>query len=332
VSEDPSDARPYDVVAAVDVGGTTIKAAIVAAGGRIVHRRAAPTPVADGPDAVVEALLGEVRALVTHTQEAGSPSACGIGVVVPGFVDAAAGIARFAANIGWRDVSLRDLIAQETGISCTVEHDVRAAGIAEAAVGRVAGLNDALLAVIGTGVAAVLFSAGRRVSGARQLAGELGHIPIWPDGELCPCGQRGCLERYASAGAIVRRYEQATGRFMTAEEIVALAEHDEAAGTIWRQAITALATGLASCTMLLDPAVIVIGGGLSGAGEALRAPVSSALGTRVVWRVPPPVEISPLGADAGLLGAAILAADVGGVPGLINRAPNHGPGSVPGVG
>lgn len=312
MSGDPCHSGAREMVAAVDVGGTTIKAAIVGPGGRFEHRRVVPTPVADGPDAVVEATLGEVRALLAHACDSGSPTISGIGLVVPGLVDAAAGIARFAANIGWRNVALRALVSQETGIPCVVEHDVRAAGIAEASLGRVAGVDDAMLAVIGTGLAAVLWSAGRQVSGASRLAGELGHLPVWPDGDPCPCGQRGCLERYASAGAIVRRYAHATGRHTTAEEIAGLAQHEDAARAVWRDAITALSIGLASCTMLLDPALIVLGGGLSGAGEQFRAAVSEALATRVVWRDPPPVEISPLGADAGLLGAAILAAAAGG--------------------
>jgi glucokinase len=109
-----------------------------------------------------------------------------------------------------------------------------------------------------------------------------------------------------------------TGRVATAAEIAVLAEQDEAARAVWEDAITALGIGLASCTMLLDPEVIVLGGGLSGAGEALRSPVASALATRVAWREPPPVEISPLGSDAGLLGAAILAARAAGTPSLIS--------------
>jgi glucokinase len=317
VSGRQSESGRSEVVAAVDVGGTTIKGAIVGSGGRIAHRRAIPTPVTEGPQAVVDAVLAEVRALLDQARQRESSGACSVGVVVPGFVDAPAGVARFAANIGWRDVALRALLADATGIPCAVDHDVRAAGVAEAALGRVTGFDDAILAVIGTGVAAVVWSAGTQVTGGTRLAGELGHIPVWPDGDPCPCGQRGCLERYASAGALVRRYHQATGRTATAEQIVRLAEQDAAARAVWQEALTALAIGLASCTMLVDPAVIVLGGGLSGAGEVLRAGVSTALAERVVWREPPPVELSPLGADAGLLGAAILAADAAGLPGLI---------------
>jgi glucokinase len=317
VSGRPSESGRSEVVAAVDVGGTTIKGAIVGSGGRIAHRRAIPTPVTEGPQAVVDAVRGQVRALLDHARQRESSGVCSVGVVVPGFVDAPAGVARFAANIGWRDVALRALIADDTGMPCAVDHDVRAAGVAEAALGRVTGFDDAILSVIGTGVAAVVWSAGTQVSGATRLAGELGHIPIWPDGDPCPCGQRGCLERYASAGALVRRYHHATGRVATAERIVRLAQQDAAARAVWQEALNALAIGLASCTMLVDPAVIVLGGGLSGAGEVLRAGVSAALAERVVWREPPPVELSPLGADAGLLGAAILAADAAGLPGLI---------------
>lgn len=284
-------------VVAVDVGGTTIKAARFDAGYRGCDIRTVPTPA--DPAAVVVLLRSLVRDL--------APGADAVGIAVPGAVDTVAGIARFAANIGWRDVPVRDLLAADTGLPVALGHDVGAAGIAECAAGALRDVGDGVLVVLGTGIAAVARSGGRIVTGAQQLAGELGHAPVHPDGEPCPCGQRGCLERYASAAAIARRYEAASGRPLATAEIVARLDTDPAARRVWDEAVRALALGLASTTMLLDPAVIVLGGGLAAAGEALRAPVADALAALVRWRSVPAVVLSPLGAQAGLTGAAILA-------------------------
>ncbi len=193
-------------------------------------------------------------------------------------------------------------------------HDVAAAGLAETALGLAGSVPDSLLVVVGTGVAAVLRSGGRPVPGASGRAGELGHLTVRPDGEPCPCGQRGCLEQYASAAAIARRFEEATGRAARAEEVVARAAEDPVAARVWAEAVGALATGIAAYTMLVDPALVVIGGGLSGAGDRLLGPLRTALDARVRWRDAPPLAVSPLGANGGLLGAAILAGRAVGVP------------------
>lgn len=289
-------------VVAVDVGGTTIKGAVVDAAGAFTHELSRPTPAIDGPDAVVAALL-EVIGALTDTVPAGA-----VGVVVPGVVDAGAGVAVFSANLGFRDLPLREIVARHSGLPALLEHDVRAAGVAERAVGATAGVEDYVLAVIGTGIAAVLQAGGRRIAGATGVAGELGHIPVWPGGELCSCGQRGCLERYASAAAIARRYAQAGGEpGLSAGEVLARREQDPLADRVWSQAVEALAVAFNTCTMLLDPELIVIAGGLSEAGALLLEPVSRRLAELVRWREPPPVRLSPLGGRAGLVGAALLA-------------------------
>lgn len=296
----PSDAA----VIAVDLGGTLIKGAIVGPGGEFLHEQTRLTPVADGPDAVVAELASFI------TELARLQPAAAVGLVVPGIVDAAAGRAVFSANVGFRDVPLRDAIRDATGLPTLLEHDVYAAGVAERTVGAAVGVDDHLVAVIGTGIAGVLHVAGRPVRGALGVAGELGHLPVWPGGERCPCGQRGCLERYASAAAISRRYAELTGGAATelSTEAIALRRStDPAADRVWQDATEALAIALVTCTMLLDPALIVIAGGLSAAGEALRAPVHAELSERITWRGPPQLRLSPLGGRAGLTGAAILA-------------------------
>jgi glucokinase len=307
-----------DAVIAVDVGGTSIKGAIVGADGEFLAERTRPTPVAAGAGAVV----GELAAFIAELADL-HPAAV-VGLVVPGIVAPAAGRAVFSANVGFRDVPLRDLIHDATGLPTLLEHDVYAAGVAERTVGAAVGVDDHLVAVIGTGVAGVLHVGARPVRGALGLAGELGHIPVWPGGERCPCGQRGCLERYASGAAISRRYAELAGGasgtavpegpagrdatgVLSAEAIALRQSTDPAAQRVWHEAAEALAIALVTCTMLLDPALIVISGGLSAAGEALRAPVQAELAERITWREPTELRLSPLGARAGLTGAAILA-------------------------
>jgi glucokinase len=300
---------PAGAVVAVDVGGTMIKGALVTGDGRFVHELVRPTPVASGPDAVVAMVQALVAQLVeAATSLAPGASARAVAVVVPGVVDASSGTAVFSANVGLRNVPIGDLIASATGLPTLIEHDVRAAGIAERTVGVARGLDDYLLAVIGTGIAAAVYAGGRPVDGAQRVAGELGHVPVWPGGEPCPCGQCGCLERYASASAIARRYAALGGDpGATARDVASRCDTDEAARRAWHEATEALAIALVTCTMLLDPEMIVLAGGISEAGDALLGPVRAQLAARITWRDPPPVRLSPLGGRAGLTGAAVLA-------------------------
>lgn len=291
---------PVPTVVAVDVGGTSVKGATITADGATVRRLDVATPVRDGPDAVVGALRHVIGELT-------DPSVSAVGVVVPGVVDVASGTARYAANLGWRDVPLAALLGPATGVPVVIDHDVRAAGHAELTLGLARGVPDCLIVVAGTGIAAVVVAGGTPVRGASDLAGELGHLTVRPDGELCACGQRGCTEVYASAAGITRRYLARTGRGLSAPEIVAARRTDEAAVVVWNDAVEALGLALSGYTMLLDPSLVVLAGGLAGAGDALRDPVCDALAARLVWRDPPDVQVSPLGARAGQYGAALLA-------------------------
>jgi glucokinase len=287
-------------VVAVDVGGTSIKGAVLDAAGATLRRLDVATPTAEGPEAVVAALRDVVRGLT-------GPEVAAVGVVVPGVVDVASGTARYSANLGWRDVPLGALLGGDVGVPVAVEHDVRAAGHAARVLGGARDVSDCLVVVLGTGVAGVIVSDGHQLRGATDLAGEIGHIPVHPEGELCACGQRGCTETYASAAAIARHYFERTGRRLTAAEIAAARARDPDAAQVWDAASSTLGLALATYTMLLDPSLVVLAGGLSAAGAALRDPVHAALRARLVWRPVPAVEISPLAGRAGQYGAALFA-------------------------
>ncbi|MEV4891520.1 ROK family protein, partial [Nonomuraea sp. NPDC055795] len=145
--------------------------------------------------------------------------------------------------------------------------------------------------------------------------GEIGHIPVFPDGEQCACGQFGCLETYASAASVGRRYSQRAGLSgVKAEEVVA--SDDPLAVEVWDEAVEALSLALATYTLLLDPSMIVLGGGLAEAGPALFDPVRTRLVKRLAFRDAPPLVPAALGVDAGMLGASLLGWRAAGRPDL----------------
>ncbi|MDQ2837527.1 MAG: ROK family protein [Actinomycetota bacterium] len=298
-----------ETVIAVDVGGTEIKGAVCDAGGAALAQRRRPTPVSAG----VPAVLDEIAGLITELASAAESTVRGVGLIMPGVVDAAAGIARYSTNIGWRDLAIRDQIRDRVGLPVAIEHDVRAGGLAEARLGAAHGVDEALFLAIGTGIAGASILGGRLVTGAGNLAGEIGHLPVFPDGELCACGQRGCTETYASAAALPRRYRTLGGtggerpEQIRAEQVIERAEAgDPIAVRVFDEAITALARALVSYILLLDPALIVIGGGLSLAGDRLLVPLVERIGLGLVWRDVPELVTARFGADSGRVGAALV--------------------------
>jgi glucokinase len=302
-------------VLAIDVGGTDIKAAVVdecGATAKFVSRR---TEASRGPTAVVADVrrLSAELALAT----AGSCELVAAGIAVPGYVDAENGIARQATNIGWKDVPLGRLLSGDLNLPVALDHDVRSATLAEARLGYGQDVPDFGFVAIGTGIAIGIVIGGTVLRGSAGKAGELGHVPVYPDGTRCECGRQGCLEAYASAAAIARRYAVASGNALTAAQISSRLSSDPVAARVWSSAVRALAFALATHIRLLDPQLVVLGGGLTQAGDILLAPLVAELST-LLQGEDPPVRISRLGVDAGWLGAAILAwqhvghAEVGG--------------------
>ncbi|TQS41165.1 ROK family protein [Cryptosporangium phraense] len=291
-------------VIAVDIGGTTVKAAVVDDRGRRRSRREAPSLGGDDTVAAVRSMIDGLRAEAA----AAGLDVLAAGVVTPGLVDASTGRIAYASNLGWRDFDLRGALETELRLPVSVGHDVRAAGRAEAQLGAARGASDFVLLQLGTGIAAAVMTGGVLVTGAGSAAGEAGHMPVYPGGEDCPCGKRGCLEAYAAGAAVPRRYRAAGGTgASTAREVTALLGRDALADQVWTEATTALAFGLNTLTMMLDPALIVLGGGMALAGDALLKPVSAALSELLVWRAAPPLRLSSVGPAAGQLGAAIEA-------------------------
>jgi len=298
-----------DVVAAIDVGGTRIKAALVAASFDVFARATVPTPkdIAEDIGAVVQATVADL--LVSAEQQDVPVRLVGCGVVVPGLVDEERGVGLLSVNLGWRDLPVRDPVASRLGVPTVVGHDVRAGLLAEARLGAARGARHALFVPVGTGIAGAFMLDGALIS-ADGWAGELGHVVIDPSGPPCPCGATGCLEMIASASAMERAYAARAGRRVTAEEIAARAEAGEAdASAVWERAISALAQAIVATVTMTGVDLVLIGGGLAESGEVILAPLRVAVARLLTFQRPPRLEKAALGDRAGCLGAACLAWD-----------------------
>lgn len=289
-------------VLAFDVGGTDIKSGIVLANNEIVglERNRTPRGSSDPGEAIV-AMLVHLTARYRETYPQVPFNA--IGFVVPGLVDEQAGIGILSSNLGWRNFPFADRARSLLHAPVAFGHDVGAAGEAEFSAGAAKDSKDAVIMVNGTGIAAAVFSDGRRVQG-RGYAGELGHALV-PDPDN---PQRSVvLESVGSAGAIAARYSNASGKGVAgAREVLELARSgDPVAQRIWDQAIDVLAFSLSQCVSLLGTETVVIGGGISGAGDSLLAPLRRAVDGRLTLPNRPRIVLAHLGENAGLLGAAL---------------------------
>ncbi|MGW0837835.1 ROK family protein [Streptomyces prunicolor] len=300
-------------VIALDVGGTGMKAALVGADGELLHQARRATGRERGPDAVVEHILDFAAELRAYGEEHHGEPAAAAGVAVPGIVDAERGIAAYSANLGWRDVPLRDLLAARLGgVPVALGHDVRTGGLAEGRIGAGKGADRFLFVPLGTGIAGAIGIDGRVEAGAHGFAGEIGHIVVRPGGTPCPCGQTGCLERYASAAAVTEAWATATGggEADAADCAKAVTSGDPRAEKVWQEAVDALADGLVTALTLLDPRTIIIGGGLAEAGQTLFTPLREAVRSRITFQKLPTIVPADLGDTAGCLGAGLLAWDL----------------------
>jgi glucokinase len=313
-------ARP--VVVGVDVGGTKVLAGAVAEGRVLrVARRSMPGRRVD-PREVEDALTEAV-----HEAAAGSPLAA-VGVAAAGLVDAAGERVVFAPHLPWRGEKVRDRLAERWGVPVVLENDATAAAHAEAVHGAARDAGPAgvpvVVVTLGTGIGGGLLLGGRVIRGAGGMAGEFGHMQVVPGGRTCECGGRGCWEQYSSGSALVRfardrmtapsaldelcegRPERLTGSMVTRAA--------EAGDPVARQAFDSvgdwLGVGLANLAAALDPGLLVVGGGVSAAGDRLLDPARAALERSLVGaehRRLPPVVRAALGPEAGLVGAAVLA-------------------------
>jgi len=296
-----------DAVIAFDVGGTDTKSALLSPNGDLVGLTRASTPHRGTTTAIaVLEHLNAQRAEFARDFPSIVPAA--VGMIAPGLVDDDLGIGINAANLRWRDVPFKKLLEESFRLPASFSHDVRAAGEAEFQLGAARPFRNFVVVVVGTGIAASLFIEGRAYS-AEGFAGELGHSVVDPNGELCACGARGCLETIASAGAIARRYFDATGvKPAGSREVIQRAsEGDPVASQVWNDALDALALSIAQVTAVLSPEAVIVGGGLAQAGDALFVPLRVRVDRHLSFHRRPQILPALLGENAGLLGAALRA-------------------------
>ncbi len=306
------------IFAGVDLGGTNIKAGLVTEEGDIVHRHAIATRAPEGPAAVARRIC---RAVAKCARDAGVDPGrpAGVGIGAPGTIDRREGVVTFSPNLpGWHDVPLRRMVQEALDLPCTLENDANVAALAEQWIGAGRGASSLVLFTLGTGIGGGIVLDGHIWHGANGVAGEIGHMSINPDGPRCGCGNRGCLEAYASATAMVRRLREAVQAgadtplashldSVTARDIHRAAlEGDAVAAENIAQTGRYLGVAVSNVMHMLNPRVVAFSGGVTGAGEMLLSPLRE----EATWRTMDDsrrevkVCLGELAETAGIIGAA----------------------------
>ena len=307
----------------IDVGGMSIKAGAVDEEGNILFKHTCPTGVERGYGAVIRDMAELGLATVEasgHTM--GEVRAIGIGI--PGIMDQRTGIVPLCTNLNWHEVPILEEMKKYTDIPVFVDNDATVAGLAESVKGVSADCRDSVFITLGTGVGGGVVINGKVFSGSHGCATEIGHMVTVAGGELCSCGKRGCWERYVSASALIRdgrrlcvdkldcalmKAVEGDISAITAKHVIDLArDGDEDCRKLFDNYVYHLAVGLANLINVYDPEVIVLGGGVSHAGEFLLNAVRAALPKYVFFKTMPyaRVELATLTNDAGIIGAAML--------------------------
>lgn len=304
----------------VDIGGTRMTAGVAGRNGTLITVRRLTTPRRAGADACLTMLLDACHSLLEEIGERRRPVAVGIGFGGP--VDAAAGVIRRSHHVrGWAGRPLTRVFSEALGLPAYLENDANAAALAEALFGAGRGADPVLYVNVGTGIGGGLVVGGRVHRGAHFNAGEIGHLVLVPDGPKCPCGKHGCLEALASGDAIGRMARErrdagmlagsalAAVKLLTGQVVGEYAEHgDEVARAIVAEAGEYLGWALALSVNLLDPQIVVVGGGVSALGDLYLRPARRRFRQLAMkWVQEVKVVPAALGYDAGVIGAAAVA-------------------------
>jgi glucokinase len=306
----------------IDIGGTKILGALVDAQGEIAHEIRVPSPAGDA-DRIVAATVELVRELLAVSKH----PVLGAGIATAGFIDAEQSTVLYAPNLNFRNEPFRDKIAAQLELPIIIENDANAAGWAEFKFGAGRGVKDMIMLTLGTGVGGAVISDRELRRGGFGIAGELGHVRVVPEGRLCGCGLRGCLEQYASGTAVLKGARKLAGSGGPAGARLAelalergeldgqavhqaLIEGDAGAMGLAREAGEHLGAALSSIIAVLDPEAIVIGGGLSEAGDLILDPIRDAFSRNFPargYRPEAQIVAAQFSNQAGVLGAADLA-------------------------
>ena len=287
----------------IDLGGTKILAAVVE-NGKILARQQLPTPRTGYP--AVLSTLAEVAQPLLHDY----PDLSRVGLGSPGPLDMRAGKVVFAPNIpGLEDVPIAADLSERLGLSVALENDANAAGYAEHLYGAAKALQSSIYVTVSTGIGGGLFVGERVVRGAYGVAGEVGHITVEPGGPLCGCGQYGCLEAVAAGRAIARDGSHAYGTPLTTFEVFERARVGERlALRVVDQAAYYTGLALSNLLKIFDPDAFVLGGGMMQTGDFYLDKIKVAADSFTVGFPSARLLFAELGTDAGVIGAAAVAA------------------------
>lgn len=307
------------IVLACDLGGTNLRMAAIDREGNILYRTKRDTPKAERAEEILAAIAGSAN----ECREKVADEILAIAVAAPATVNAEKGVILKAPNVpaldGFRIVAA---LEEELSIKAILENDANAAGVGENWVGASKGFENSICVTLGTGVGGGIIIDGKVLHGVDGTAGEIGHIGVEPFGEPCGCGSRGCVEQYSSATAIVRQTQELAAQYpkselfghipLTAKNVYEAGKQgDELALEVFRRQGFYLGIAIASLINVLNPEIIVIGGGAAAGWDLFMPHLHEQVEYRA-WREPrlrAKFEKAVLGDDAGIMGAAKLAFD-----------------------
>lgn len=307
----------------VDVGGTGIQIGVVDKEYHIIQESSIPTrtdiPFEEQVKHITDCIVSTVQAAGLNEDDIES-----VGIGIPGIASAKTGEIIKCTNMGWYHVPFRDVFNRYLNKPVHIDNDANVAALAESVAGISAGTSSSVFITIGTGIGSGIIINGRIWSGAHHIGAELGHVIFDLDGVPCTCGNHGCLERYCSATALIRMAREAVAeqpdslilrsvnmdpsRIEAKTVFDAARQGDTLAVSVYNRYTDYLAQAIASVVNLLDPEVIVLGGGVSKASHFLLDPLTQKYKQYIVFNDQPlpPVKIAVLGPEAGIIGAAML--------------------------
>ena len=311
------------VYAGIDVGGTGIQVGVVDEAGHIIAKSSMVTEVGVPYQ---EQIAGMARCVQEAMNKAGLPMSelKSVGAGVPGLADQKTGMVAYCPNIHWTDVPFREEFQKHIDKPVFIDNDATVAGLAESVAGVSAGSDSSVFLTLGTGVGGGIIIHGKVWSGFHGVGSEIGHITMALDGEPCNCGNLGCLERYCSATAIIDMARKAVAGHPESQIMTlcggdparinakmvfdAAREGDETASGIFHRYVSHLAQAINTVINFLDPEIIVLGGGVSKAGDFLLDAVRREIPQYILYKSMPyaRIELAQLGPDSGIIGAAML--------------------------
>jgi len=305
-----------EILVGIDLGGTNIKAGLVTPEGEVICRARCETLADEGPDAV----LGRMGSLAEELLDAEGASAADViaaGVGSPGPLNTQTGVVVYTPNLpGWTDIHVSETLKERLGVDVYLEGDANAAAWGEFWRGAGRDVQSMVIFTLGTGVGGGIIIDGELIRGIDDTGGHLGHIVIDPQGLKCPCGNTGCLEAYASATAVVRRYremvvaeglEDDLGPDVTARDIhERAAAGSEHCGRLIEETGRYLGVALTTVANMINPELAVYSGGMSAAGDLLFGPILEEVRRRALKPCGARIRVvaAELGDDAGVIGAA----------------------------